>query len=181
MSAPGPARSASSTRDDWETPPELYDQLHAEFRFTLDAAAGPANARCSEFLSGPCMRAFSDDCDCGLCANWQRHAVWCNPPYGLGLLAWVGKFTEASTHATIVALLPANTDTVWFAQVFKGADELRFLTARVQFLIDGKIPRDANGKASGNTGGSFLAIYRPTQPELFKGPAATLWDWRGKP
>lgn len=39
MSAAGPARRAAVTRDDWETPPDLFERLNAEFEFTLDAAA----------------------------------------------------------------------------------------------------------------------------------------------
>jgi site-specific DNA-methyltransferase (adenine-specific) len=168
MSAPGPVRSAVTTRDNWETPASLFEPLDREFRFTLDAAASPENAKAGTFLAGPC--SFTEGCRCGLCADWLRQVVWINPPYGGGLLLWCEKFANAvKRSATVVALLPSNTDTAWFAHVFEHAAELRFLTGRVNFV----------GSTSGNTGGNVVAIYRPTVKGLRTGwPVMTLWDWR---
>lgn len=41
----------SSNRDDWETPQELFDELDAEFRFTLDAAASENNHKCPVYFT----------------------------------------------------------------------------------------------------------------------------------
>ena len=38
--------------DEWATPRWLFDHFHAEFLFTLDAAAKPWNAKCPRFLDG---------------------------------------------------------------------------------------------------------------------------------
>lgn len=170
MSAPGPTRAATTTRDDWETPPALFAPLDREFRFTLDAAASPENAKMGQYLMGPCASLSS--CECGLCADWERQCVWCNPPYGGGLLLWCEKFAKASERgAIVVALLPANTDTAWFARVFQHAAELRFLRGRVNFV----------GSTSGNTGGNVVAIYRPRPKGLrVAWPVISLWDWRAK-
>src|SRR5215472_13786196 len=35
----------------WETPPEIFDPLHAEFLFTLDPCATPQNAKCAKFFT----------------------------------------------------------------------------------------------------------------------------------
>lgn len=38
----------SSKQDDWETPQQLFDELDAEFHFTLDAASTDGNAKCDK-------------------------------------------------------------------------------------------------------------------------------------
>ena len=40
------AAAMTSTKDDWETPQSLFDQLDEEFHFTLDAASNDQNAKC---------------------------------------------------------------------------------------------------------------------------------------
>lgn len=44
-------RGASDTVDERITPAKVFDPLHAEFDFTLDAAANPANCRVPRFHS----------------------------------------------------------------------------------------------------------------------------------
>lgn len=79
-----------------------------------------------------------------------------NPPYSQAR-EWVNKAFDASVRgATVVGLLPNNTDTLWFEIAAASADELRFLTGRIQFEPRG---------ASGNTGGSVFVIWRP-KPHL---------------
>ena len=56
---------------------------------------------------------------------------------------------------TVVALLPAATDTRWFEHVWQWAHEIRFLTPRVRFL------RPDGSPGTSNTTGSLIAIYRP--------------------
>jgi site-specific DNA-methyltransferase (adenine-specific) len=170
-------RAAALTRSDWETPSELFEPLDREFRFTLDAAATAENAKCERWLEGPCYRcdpmaptqkrAF---CSCGHCASWNQQSVWLNPPYGAGLATWIEKCArEAIAGATVVALLPANTDTAWFALLWRSAADLRFLTKRVQFI----------GTTSSNPGGSVVAVWRPERPGLASPrPVVSLWDWR---
>lgn len=34
----------------WATPPEVFDPLHAEFKFTLDPCATPETAKCSRYF-----------------------------------------------------------------------------------------------------------------------------------
>ena len=41
----------SSKTDLWETPQAFFDELDAEFHFTLDACALPENAKCSSYFT----------------------------------------------------------------------------------------------------------------------------------
>lgn len=41
----------SSSRDDWETPPEFFAALNEEFRFTLDVCALPETAKCAAYFT----------------------------------------------------------------------------------------------------------------------------------
>lgn len=163
MAAPGNVRRAASSKTDWETPPALFDLLDSEFRFTLDAAANDANHKCTRYLTE------EED---ALEADVFDEVVFCNPPYGTGLDEWVRAFGRwALNGCHVVALLPANTDTRWFADVFRNADEIRFLHKRVQFV----------GGGNSNTGGSVIAVYRPRplmRDRIHSGPAVGLWDWR---
>ena len=139
----------SSARDDWQTPPDLFAALDAEFRFTLDAAANTQNALCPLYLGPDHGGAEYRD---GLTADWWigrgGEAAWCNPPYSRGLQ---GKFiakaaTEAQKGAggllTVVMLLPARTDTKAFHAHIWNADqhrprpgvELRLLKGRLRFV-----------------------------------------------
>ena len=57
--------------DEWATPYDLFQQLHAEFWFTLDAAATAENAKTPAYLSA--------ELD-ALTLAWSG-TVWLNPPY----------------------------------------------------------------------------------------------------
>lgn len=39
----------SSRSDNWATPQEFFDELDAEFHFTLDAAADETNHKCEKY------------------------------------------------------------------------------------------------------------------------------------
>lgn len=118
----------SSARSDWETPPELYAALNTEFRFDLDAAASPDNAKCPRFYS---------EAEDGLTQPWQG-SVWCNPPYGRDVGRWVQRGYEAARDgkATVVMLLPARTDTRWFHDYIWSYRwvEVRFIRGRLKFV-----------------------------------------------
>jgi len=51
----------SSATGLWETPQAFFDELDAEFHFTLDVAALPENAKCARYYTP------KDD---GLSKNW---------------------------------------------------------------------------------------------------------------
>lgn len=41
----------SSNCDEWETPPDFFEELNAEFRFTLDPCALPETAKCPTYFT----------------------------------------------------------------------------------------------------------------------------------
>jgi len=117
----------SSKKDTWATPQVFFDTLNEEFRFTLDACALPENAKCRLF--------FTPEQD-GLVQDWSGHTVFCNPPYGKKIAAWVEKcYLESRKENTkVIMLLPARTDTVCFHRfIYKIAKEIRFIKGRLKF------------------------------------------------
>lgn len=114
----------TSLRGDWQTPPELYAELNAEFDFTFD----PCPPVAPEFE----MRQD------GLTTAWAPHRVFCNPPYGREIGKWVRKaWDEAQKGALVVLLVPARTDTAWWHD-YCAKGEVRFLRGRIRFWRDGK-------------------------------------------
>jgi site-specific DNA-methyltransferase (adenine-specific) len=82
-----------------------------------------------------CPDYFTKEDD-GLAKDWGGRRVFCNPPYGREIGKWVEKCYEESQkpETTVVALLPARTDTRWFHDHVNGkARELRFLRGRLHF------------------------------------------------
>lgn len=119
-------RSPLFTSDtaEWATPRDTFDRLDAEFGFDLDPCATAENAKCARYFTR------ADD---GLSQEWTGR-VFCNPPYGRAIGAWVQKARE-SAHTTaelVVLLIPARTDTrYWHDHVVGG--EIRFLRGRLKF------------------------------------------------
>ena len=111
----------SSKSDNWETPPQFFQALDAEFHFDLDVCALPENAKCQKYYTP------EDD---GLSQPWDG-TCWCNQPYGRSISAWVKKASESET--TVVMLLPARTDTRWFHEYIYGKAEVRFIKGRLKF------------------------------------------------
>lgn len=61
--------------------------------------------------------------------------MFLNPPYGRTMKDWMRKAYEESQreNTTVVALVPARTDTAWFHDYVYGKAELRFLRGRLKF------------------------------------------------
>lgn len=117
----------SSANDVWETPQAFFDALDNEFGFTLDACALPENAKCDRY--------FTPQTD-GLVQDWQGQTVFCNPPYGRKIAAWVEKcYRESCKPETkVVLLIPARTDISYFHRfIYKIAREIRFVKGRLKF------------------------------------------------
>jgi len=120
----------SSGPAEWETPQGFFDKLDAEFTFCLDAAASDDNAKCKTYYT---------EKDNALDLPWRvpsGYAVWCNPPYGRKIGAFVAKgFTDAQRYgSTVVMLLPSRTDTKWWHDYVMNAAEIRFVRGRIKFV-----------------------------------------------
>ena len=111
----------SSLSCEWATPQWLFDELNAEFGFTIDVCAGAENAKVAQY--------YDHD---ALSREWSG-VVWCNPPYGRKIGDWVRKgYESAEAGATVVMLLPSRTDTKWWhGYVMLG--EMRFIKGRLKF------------------------------------------------
>ena len=114
----------SSKTDNWATPQEFFDELDAEFHFTLDPCADDLNHKCAKY--------FTKEQD-GLAHSWEGETVFCNPPYGRELPKWVKKCHDEAISATVVMLIPARTDTRAFHDYIYGKADIRFVRGRLKF------------------------------------------------
>ena len=122
------AAATTSNNMEWETPQALFDELDAEFHFTLDPCSTDANAKCEKHYT------VEDD---GLSKTWEGETVFCNPPYGRAIGDWVRKCAEESGHAKVVMLIPARTDTTYFHDYIYGKAKLRFIRGRLKYELGG--------------------------------------------
>lgn len=116
----------SSATDEWATPLDFYNTLNNEFNFNLDPCATDDNHKCAKYFT---------KVDNGLLQSWGGYKVFCNPPYGRAIGAWVEKaYNEAQKKDTlIVMLLPARVDTKWFHNFIYHKAEIRFIKGRLKF------------------------------------------------
>ena len=118
----------SSAKDTWQTPECVLERVRRVAPIGLDPCTVPENPTDALFI-------YTPD-DNGLTQPWytygDEHAlIYVNPPYGRGIGAWVSKCCEASEWGeTVIALLPARTDTLWFPW---GADAICFWHGRLTF------------------------------------------------
>ena len=149
----------SKASDEWSTPQDLFDDLDAEFHFQVDVAATAANRKCDLYFGpdagGPYTDALTQDWNVG----YPPWACWMNPPYSQ-CRAFIAKAAEeARKGCTVVALVPARTDTRWFhADVWdreahrpRPNVEVRFLKGRLTF----------GGASAGAPFPSVVIVFRP--------------------
>lgn len=115
----------SSKNTDEVTPQDFFEQIHSEFKFTIDLAANGKNTKCARYYDEE-ANALEQD--------WKGRG-WCNPPYGRAVPGWVGKAgAEAKAHGSLtVMLLVPRTDTQWFKVAAATSDEIRFIEGRLKF------------------------------------------------
>jgi site-specific DNA-methyltransferase (adenine-specific) len=115
----------SSNSNEWATPQDFFDKLDKEFHFTLDPCATDENAKCDKYYT------IKED---GLKQSWKGHSVFCNPPYGKEIAAWVEKsYMESVGGCQVVMLIPARTDTKYWHEWIFGKAEIRFIKGRLKF------------------------------------------------
>ncbi len=137
---------ATSKSEDWATPLEFFNLLHAEFDFTLDVCASEWNAKCPKF--------FTKQQD-GLDRPWAPERCWMNPPYGRDIGRWMAKARdEARSGALVVCLVPARTDTTWWHEFIGQRAEVRFVKGRLKFVHQ-------DGRGDPAPFPSAVVIYRP--------------------
>ncbi len=109
----------------WQTPPEIFNPLHAEFKFDLDAAADESNKKVPRYLW-----------DALILDEWPGTRIWLNPPYGRKLDPFVRRAAdEADKGKLIVALIPFRCRAAWWHEAVIGrACEVRCIRKRVKFV-----------------------------------------------
>lgn len=116
----------SSNTNEWGTPQHIFDELDKEFNFTLDP--------CSTHVNHKCKKYYTKEDD-GLNQDWSEEIVFCNPPYGKEISAWVEKaFNENKKGTLVVLLIPARTDTRYFHEYIYKKHEIRFIKGRLKFI-----------------------------------------------
>jgi len=150
----------SKKSDEWQTPASVFDPLHSEFGFDLDAAATADNRMVPNYL-GPDHSYERSDALAGSC-KWSNYGntIWLNPPYSQ-CLAFIARAAMESQcgGCTVVCLVPSRTDTRWWhnyvydrsTHKFRPGVEARFLKGRVKFgLANGQPIRESlrNGPGS---------------------------------
>jgi phage N-6-adenine-methyltransferase len=110
-----PQQVAKSEVDNRAITDENFAPLHRRFRFTIDAAASPSNAKLERYWT------VEDD---ALTQPWAGERVWCNPPYS-DIAPWVRKASvergpfrsRLRRPEVVVMLLPANrTEQRWWQE-----------------------------------------------------------------
>lgn len=141
-------------KDDWMTPPGLFDQVHELCQFDLDA--------CATNLDAARIDPFIDPKTDALRVRWSNYGkrVWCNPPYGRGIDKWFRKAAQACLEGcSLVSLLVyANTDTTYWRRWVANCPNtlcVVFLSPRVKFV------RPDGEQATGAPKGSALVFYTP--------------------
>lgn len=152
----------SSAKQDWETPKALFDELDKEFHFTLDAAAVASNAKVPLYLGPDRERPELRDIDGEPWQDRLRVAyrslpilpriAWLNPPYGRDIGSFLASARRNVADGwTVVALMPARTDTAWFHDHVLHRADIRFVRGRVRFV----------GAAASAPFPSMIVIWRP--------------------
>jgi len=132
-------RSGDKEDDHFQTPPDLYARLDAEFHFDCD----------------PCpYHATFDGLDPKF--KWGQ-SNFINPPYNRRdkpkfILRAYNEWKN--NGATCVLLIPAATGTKQFHTLIYGNAEIRFVRGRIEFYKDGK-PTGGKGKHD-----SMIVIFK---------------------
>lgn len=128
-----------SDSDEWYTPPDLAQMImrnvaHRRDEFDLDPCSpehGPYTVEAA--------RRYTQE-ENGLTRDWGEagDVVWVNPPYSQ-MAAWIEKMIEqAGRGVVIIALVPARTDTRWWARATADAEGDGHRTA-IDMPIEGRV------------------------------------------
>ena len=157
-------------RDDWMTPGEVFDPLHAVWDFTGDACATDSDAaRLHRFIS-PEQDALQ--------TPWNRIGprVWCNPPYGREIGQWFERAVDQCSQGvvdSVVMLTFGNTDTKYWRDHVASSPHCHhvvFLRPRVRFV------RPDGVAAVGAPKGSALIVFG-ARTRVGRWPLHSYADW----
>lgn len=115
----------SSAKDNWCTPQCVLNWI---------APLGPIE--CDPCPSSESLVKAKHYLSDGLAGEWPTGGlIYCNPPYGRSIPAWVDKVVgEHQRGAEIVLLLPARTDTRWFVNLAWSRPVIALIRGRLRFV-----------------------------------------------
>lgn len=130
--------------DTFGTPLYLFDPLHEEFNFSVDAFADHSNALLPKY--------WTEEED-GYKQSWTDERVFANPPYSRGnvekCFLKARDETRSGDCKVAVLLIPTYTERWWFHQ-HKHECEIRFIDHRIKFV----------GGATGARGCHMICVFR---------------------
>lgn len=106
-------------KDDWKTPPYIYDPLNEEFNFNFD----------------PCPYQHDLNKWDGLLVDWKER-TFINPPYSADIKKeFVLKaISESKKGKLCVVLIPVSTSTILFHDhILPNKKDVRFVRRRIKF------------------------------------------------
>ena len=149
-----------STIVTWNTPADIVTDVREMFgEIDLDPASDSKDTP-----NVPATTIYTEEDD-GLSQEWAGK-TYMNPPYGREIGGWVEKLIQEYHAGNIdeaIALVPARTDTQWFAPLFNFP--LCFISGRVRFSDgDGAAPFPSVLVYMGSRPEDFVRIFRRRGP-----------------
>lgn len=141
-------------KENWRTPPEIFDPLDEIYQFDWDLAADPSSKKRPLWV-GP-GSPHGEDLLTFDRRRLKNQRCWINPPYGRNLTPFSHAISDITRAAeVVVALVPASTDTRWFHHLADtGSPLVWFREGRISF-----IDPDTGKPSKGNTVGSALFVW----------------------
>ena len=159
--------AASSGYHGWNTPTALLESLYSVFgKFDLDPCSPSKNPRLAPVWA---KVRFTPEDD-GLALPWHGR-VFLNPPYGREIGRWTNKArteVESENAQTVVAVLPARTDTNWWHNDVASCAEVLFLRGRLSFGDSGQCAPFPSAIAVWGATPEVLTMLKTALPESWR-------------
>jgi len=151
---PNQEKLFTSNCEHYLTPPHIVDKVVEVLGETGEISLDPC---ANEAMNIPSIRQYNkEDNGLAILNSWGglndswKCTVYCNPPYGRQIRKWTQKATEqflAHTNMSIILLVPARVDTLWFQELIVATSPLNrvcFWKGRLRFSTP-----NYTGKVSG--------------------------------
>ncbi|MDA3979554.1 DNA N-6-adenine-methyltransferase [Gallibacterium sp. AGMB14963] len=143
----------SFDKDTYPTPLSVFNQIDAEFNFTIDGAALPQNTKLERYVT-PEMDFLT--------YQLENERIWINPPFS-DPHSFIKRAVDLyeNHNCLVVMLLPVDISTRWFSLVAEKATEIRFIVGgRIKFL------NPETDKWTDVCRGNHLAIFNPAHKSM---------------
>lgn len=121
------------TRDDWRTPPVLFELLNKQYKFNFDCCANESNTLCPSY-SENFIKVSQNTID-------PDSIAWMNPPFSKAEEMF--KHFFSLVHNGVAIYRCDNPESKLYQDIiFPGADWVQYIRGRVAYEgFDGKSPR----------------------------------------